>query len=80
MRGGTASLVEMTMKMVLSPAIVPTISAGFARLLSKMCVKDKNFRYSSWEKVLEDSHLVQSGGIPEPLPPEAVSSIKEDKI
>ena len=61
-------------------AIVPTISAGFARLLSKMCVKDKNFRYSSWEKVLEDSHLVQSGGIPEPLPPEAVSSIKEDKI
>ena len=61
-------------------AVEPTISAGFARLLSKMCVKDKNLRYGSWEKVLEDSRLVQSGGIPEPLPPEAVSSIKEDKI
>ena len=45
-----------------------------------MCVKDKNFRYASWEKVLEDSRLVQAGGVPDPLPPDAVSSIKEDKI
>ena len=60
--------------------VEPTISAGFVRLLSKMCVKDRNLRYGSWEKVMEDSRLVQSGGIPEPLPPEAVSSIKEDRI
>ena len=56
----------------------PNLSAGFVRMLSKMCVKDKAYRYDSWEKVLEDSRLVQSGGIPEPIPEGVVSSIKED--
>lgn len=58
----------------------PNLSAGFVRMLSKMCVKDKEYRYDSWEKVLEDSRLVQSGGIPEPLPEGVVSSIKEDGV
>ena len=58
----------------------PTVSAGFARLLSKMCVKDKALRYDSWEKVLADSQIVQSGGIPDPLPPDAVSSIHENEV
>lgn len=56
----------------------PRLSAGFVRMLSKMCAKDRAYRYDSWEKVLDDSRLVQSGGIPEPLPAGAVSSIKED--
>ena len=56
----------------------PSLSAGFVRMLSKMCVKDRAYRYDSWEKVLEDSRLVQSGGIPEPLPAGVVSSINED--
>ena len=58
--------------------IVPEISAGFVRLLAKMCVKDKARRYESWEKVLEDSHRVQSGGSPEPLPPGTASSVGEN--
>ena len=57
-------------------SVVPTVSAGFARLLAKMCVKDKALRYGSWKDVLADSRLVQSGGVPGPLPPEAVSSVE----
>ena len=57
---------------------VPTISAGFVRLLSKMCVKNKAYRYSSWRTVLADSRIVQAGGIPEPLPEGISSSIKEN--
>ena len=59
--------------------IVPTISAGFVRLLAKMCVKDRAQRYASWEEVLEDSRTVQAGGVPAPLPETAASSIKEEK-
>ena len=57
-------------------SVVPTVSAGFARLLAKMCVKDEALRYGSWKDVLADSRLVQSGGVPGPLPPEAVSSVE----
>ena len=61
-------------------AVRPEVSAGFARLVSRMCVKDRSLRYADWQAVLEDSRLVQSGGVPGPLPDNAVSSIKEDKI
>ena len=58
--------------------IVPTISPGFVRLLSKMCAKDKAHRYASWDEVLADSRIVQSGGMPSPLPKGASSSVLEN--
>lgn len=57
--------------------IVPEITPGMVRLLSKMCAKDKEQRYSGWDKVLADSRIVQGGGMPEPLPEGASSSIAE---
>lgn len=53
----------------------PELSEGFVRILSKMCAKEKDFRYPDWEAVLADSRLLASGGMPEPLPPGAASSI-----
>ena len=57
--------------------IVPSLSPGLVRLLVKMCVKDRSLRYNGWDKVLADSRIVQSGGVPEPLPEGAPSSIAE---
>ena len=53
----------------------PDLPDGFARMLEKMTVKDRELRYQDWEAVLEDSRLVQSGGVPPPPPPGAVSSV-----
>ena len=53
----------------------PDMSDGLAVILSKMCAKDACNRYGSWEEVLEDSRLLQSGGMPEPLPEGVPSSI-----
>ena len=57
--------------------IVPSLSPGRVRLLTKMCVKDRSLRYDGWDKVLADSRIVQGGGMPEPLPEGAASSIAE---
>ena len=57
--------------------IVPSLSPGLVRLLVKMCVKDRSLRYDGWDKVLADSRIVQSGGVPDPLPSGATSSVAE---
>lgn len=57
--------------------IDPSISPGFVRLLAKMCAKERSARYASWEEVLADSRIVQSGGMPAPLPEGFSSSISE---
>ncbi|MDE3275031.1 MAG: serine/threonine-protein kinase [Verrucomicrobiota bacterium] len=54
-----------------------SISPGLVRLLSKMCAKDRSARYGSWEDVLADSRIVQSGGLPTPLPQGCDSSVAE---
>jgi serine/threonine protein kinase len=54
----------------------PDIPEGVVRILSKMCVKDAEQRYGSWEEVLEDSRILQSGGLPELLPEGVASSVK----
>ncbi len=59
-------------------AVDRDLSPGLARLLSKMCAKDRSARYGSWEAVLEDSRIVQSGGVPSPLPPGCASSVAVD--
>ena len=57
--------------------IVPSLSLGFVRLLAKMCTKDKQHRYGSWREVMADSRIVQSGGVPDPLPAGVASSVGE---
>ena len=57
--------------------IAPSLSLGFVRLLAKMCVKDRSLRYAGWDKVLADSRIVQSGGVPDPLPAGVASSVLE---
>ena len=57
--------------------IVPSLSLGFVRLLAKMCAKNKQHRYGSWSEVMADSRIVQAGGVPEPLPSGATSSVAE---
>ena len=57
--------------------IIPSLSFGFVRLLAKMCAKDKQHRYGSWNEVMADSRIVQSGGVPDPLPAGVASSVGE---
>ena len=54
----------------------PDVPEGLVRILSKMCAKDAERRYGSWGAVLEDSALLQSGGLPGPLPEGVPSSVK----
>lgn len=58
--------------------INPGISPGFARMISKMCVKERSSRYACWERVLEDSKNVQAGIMPDPLPEGVASSVACD--
>ena len=53
----------------------PDLSEGLAVILSKMCAKEAAGRYRSWEEVLGDSRILQSGGKPEPLPAGVPSSV-----
>ena len=46
----------------------PEISEGLVHILSKMCAKERDDRYSNWREVLADSRILQSGGLPDPLP------------
>jgi serine/threonine-protein kinase len=54
----------------------PDVSEGVAVILSKMCAKETDGRYGSWEDVLEDSRILQSGGMPDPLPDGVPSSVR----
>ena len=56
--------------------VVPTLSEGFARLVSNMCVKDRDQRYQTWDDVFNDARAVEEGGLPTLHAPEAVSSIQ----
>ena len=54
----------------------PDVSEGVAVILSKMCAKETDGRYGSWEDVLEDSRILQSGGMPDPLSDGVPSSVR----
>lgn len=56
--------------------VVPTLSEGFARLVSNMCVKDRDYRYQTWDEVFNEARAVEEGGLPTLHAPEAVSSIQ----
>ena len=56
--------------------VVPTLSEGFARLVSNMCVKDREQRYQTWDEVFNDARAVEEGGVPALVAPDAVSSIQ----
>ena len=56
--------------------VVPTLSEGFARLVSNMCVKERELRYQTWDEVFNDARAVEEGGLPPLHAPEAVSSIQ----
>lgn len=60
-------------------SINPELSEGLVRILSKMCAKETEHRYESWEDVLADSRILQSGDVPEALPRGVLSSIKVDR-
>ena len=56
--------------------VVPTLSEGFARLVSNMCVKEREKRYQTWDEVFNDARVVEEGGMPTLHEPGAVSSIQ----
>ena len=56
--------------------VIPTLSEGFARLVSNMCVKKREQRYQTWDEVFDDARLVEDGGLPTLHASEAVSSIQ----
>ena len=56
--------------------VVPTLSEGFARLVSNMCVKDREQRYQTWDDVFNDARAVEEGGLPTLHAADAVSSIQ----
>ena len=56
--------------------VIPGLSEGFARLVSNMCVKDRDYRYQSWYEVLNAARLVEAGGMPSLHTDGAVSSIQ----
>ena len=53
----------------------PEISKGLVHILSKMCAKERDDRYANWSEVLADSRILQSGGLPDPLPEGVPTSI-----
>ena len=56
--------------------VVPTLSAGFARLVSNMCVKERSKRYQTWDDVFNDARIVEAGETLPPIPDDAISSIR----
>ena len=55
--------------------IVPELSGDFVRLLAGMLVKDRDWRYATWDDVYAALAVVDQGGIVPPLPDEAVSTL-----
>ena len=60
-------------------SLVPGLSVGFCRLLSKMTAKDASRRYQTWEDVLADASAVEGGDALQPLPADLVSSISVEE-
>ncbi len=57
----------------------PDLSLGFVRLIAGMVVKDREWRYQTWDDVYSDAKVIEDGGLLAPLPPEAFSSIHIDE-
>ena len=57
----------------------PRLSTGFVQLLEYMLVKDREWRYQTWDDVYDDAKEVEAGGLIAPLPPEAISSVHLDE-
>ena len=45
----------------------PDLSQNFVNLMARMLVKDRNYRYQSWDEVFTDARLAEEGG--EVVPP-----------
>lgn len=56
----------------------PDLSRGFTRLIAGMLVKDREWRYQTWDDVYDDAKAVEEGIELPPLPPEAISSVHLD--
>ena len=56
----------------------PGLSEPFVRLLENMLVKNRDYRISTWENVIEGARYAEEGECLEDLPPEAVSSIRRN--
>ncbi len=54
----------------------PALSEGFARLVTNMCVKDREYRYKTWYEVYNAASAVEKGGKTSLHQEEAVSSIQ----
>ena len=54
---------------------LPFESIELVGLVSNMCVKERERRYQTWDEVFNDARLVEEGGQPAVLAPDAVSSI-----
>lgn len=53
----------------------PELTEGFVRLIAGMTVKDRDWRYQTWEDVFDASRLVETGEDLPPIPAEAISSV-----
>ena len=58
--------------------ISPLLTEGFVRLIAGMTVKDRDFRYQTWDDVYNDARIVEEGETLPPLPGDTVSSIRLD--
>ncbi len=56
-------------------AIVPDLSAGFCNLLAGMLVKDRDYRYQTWDDVFHTVQALENGGEVPALSPAVVSSV-----
>ena len=56
--------------------LAPSLSPSFCNLLAGMLVKDKDYRYQTWDDVYETVQVLENGGQVPPLNPAIVSSVK----
>ncbi len=56
--------------------IAPNLTEGFCNLLSGMLVKDRNYRYQTWEDVFATVQVIENGGTVPPLAPNIVASVR----
>ena len=56
-------------------SIVPGLTPGFCNLLAGMLVKDRDYRYQTWEDVFQTVQALENGGEVPALDPSIVSSV-----
>lgn len=54
----------------------PGITENFCRFLAGLLVKDRDWRYQTWDDVFNAARMVENDEMLPPLPPEAISSVE----